>query len=208
MTRPATGPLPQGAWGEGTEPPMKPEPSRAGMRRRLQALAARSWPPPAIGKEMGVAARSIERELDGDDALAPELADEVAEVYDRLWDRPPPSATAEDRKAAAETAARAAQSGWAPPMAWDDDRIDLPGARPEPGWRPGPRVRQRAADIAEDAEFVRANNGLRDATMAEVAKRLGIRRDHLEQSTIRARRYAARSAGRAARDAEPEAEAG
>jgi hypothetical protein len=199
---------PQGFRGEESGQSMKPQPSPEGTRRRLQALAARSWSPQALEKETGIAARLIRRELDGHDELAQKLAGDIAATYDRLWDRQPPNATAADRRAAAETTAHAARSGWAPPMAWDDDRIDLPDAQPEPGWRPGPRVRQRAVDIAEDAEFVRANNGLRDATMAEVAQRLGIRRDHLEQSTIRARRYAARSAGRAARGAEPEAEAG
>jgi hypothetical protein len=194
----------------GTEPDRipKPEPSPAGTRRRLQALAARSWSPRAIEKETGIAAWLIQRELDGYDELAPELAGDVAAAYDRLWDQRPPNATAADRRAAAETAAHAARSGWAPPMAWDDDRIDLPGGRPEPGWRPSKRVRWRAVDIAEDAEFVRKYDGLRDATTREVATRLGIERDHLEQSTIRARRYGARRAERAARDAEPEAEAG
>lgn len=208
MTPPAMDPRPQGTRGEESGQPMKPEPSPAGTRRRLQALAARSWSPRAIEKETGIAAQLIRRELDGYDELAPEMAEDVAAAYDRLWDQRPPDATAADRRAAAETAALAARSSWAPPMAWDDDRIDLPGARPEPGWRPGPRVRRRAVDIAEDAEFLRKYAGLRDATKREVATRLGIERDNLEQATIRARRYAARRAGRTGRDAEPEAEAG
>jgi hypothetical protein len=157
---------------------------------------------------MGIPARLISRELDGYDDLDPELAGEVAAAYDRLWDRQPPSVTAAEQEAAAQAAARAARSGWAPPMAWDDDRIDLPGAAPEPGWRPSQRVSRRAVDIAEDADFLRRYGGLQDATKREVALRLGIERDNLEQAVIRARRYAARGAGRKGRDAEPEAEAG
>jgi hypothetical protein len=157
---------------------------------------------------MGVPARLIRRELDGYDELAPESADDVAAAYDRLWDRPPPGATAAQRRAAAKTAARAARSGWAPPIAWDDDRIDLPGAGPEPGWRPGRTDRRRAVDITEDAAFVREHDGLRDASARQVAMRLGIEQSRLEQATSRARRYAARRAGRTGRDAGPEAEAG
>jgi hypothetical protein len=59
----------------------------------------------------------------------------------------------------------------------------------------------------EDADFVR-QFGPRDATLGEVAHRLGIKRDRLDQAYTRARRYAARTAGRRAADAEREAEAG
>lgn len=188
--------------------PEKPVPSAIGAQRRLRALAARSWSPEAIERETGIPAQFIRRELDGHDDLAPNLADVVAEAYDRLWDRDPPTATSADREAAAATAARAAHRGWAPPLAWDDDRIDLPGGRPERGWRPGRGIYRHAADLVADAEFVREYGGYRDASPAQVAMRLGIHRDRLDQAYIRARRYAARAAGRAAAEAEPEAEAG
>jgi hypothetical protein len=182
--------------------------SAAGVRRRLQALAARSWSPEAIERETGVPAQLIRRELDGhDDAMAPGLAGAMAAAYERLWDRHPPSATRADREAAAAAAARAVRRGWAPPMAWDDDRIDLPDARPEQGWRPGRGKKRRAVDIVEDAEFVRKYDGYRDASLAQVAVRLGIRRDRLDQAYTRARRYAARAVGQA-EAAEREAEAG
>jgi hypothetical protein len=188
--------------------PERPAPSAIGAQRRLRALAARSWSPEAIEKETGIPAQFIRRELDGHDDLAPNLAGAVAAAYDRLWDRDPPTVTWADRETAAATAARAARSGWAPPMAWDDDRIDVPGARPERGWRPGRGINRRAADLVEDAEFVREHGGYRDASTVQVAMRLGIRRDRLDQAYIRARRYAARAAGRTAAEAEPEAEAG
>jgi hypothetical protein len=186
-------------------------PSPVGTRRRLQALAARSWTPEAVEKETGIPARLIRRELDGYDDLAPELAGHIAGEYDRLWDREPPAATAKDRRAADEIAAEAASRGWAPPMAWDDDRIDLPGGGPERGWRPRPMVYLKSRDLVEDAEFVRETNGLREASVAEVAARLGVKRDRLEQAYVRTRRYAARNATagrRGAEDAGREAEAG
>jgi hypothetical protein len=208
MTPPVPDPHPGGSHWEGPGQFPRPEPSPTGTRRRLQALAARSWSPEALESQMGIPAHLISRELDGYDELAPELAADVAVAYDRLWDTRPPLATAADREAAAQAAARAAQNGWAPPMAWDDDRIDLPSAGPEPGWRPGQRATRRAADIAEDADFVRRYCGLQGATMREVSWRLGIERDNLQQATIRARRYAARQAGRRGPGGEPEAEAG
>jgi hypothetical protein len=149
--------------------------------------------------------------MEGYDSLPPDLAGHIAAVYDRIRDRPPPSGTAADRAAAAETAEEAARFGWPPSMAWDDDRIDLPGAGPEPGWCPSPQVHARSADLVEDAEFVRETSGLRDATVAEVAARLGIGSDRLHQAYLRARRHAARAAVASrpdARDAGREAEAG
>lgn len=183
-------------------------PSAVGLRRRLQALAARSWSPQAIQKETGIPARLIKRELDGYDDLSPNLAGDVAAAYDRLWDRDPPTATSAEREDAAATAAHAARSGWAPPMAWDDDLIDVPAAQPELGWRRPGRRNLRSADIVEDAEFVRERGGYRDATPDQVAMRLGIKRDRLDKAYVRARRYAARAAGHAAAGAEAEAEAG
>jgi hypothetical protein len=187
--------------------PDRPPPSPTGTRRRLQALAARSWSPRALANETGIPARLISRELDGHDDLDPRLAGAVAEAYDRLWDRPAPAATAADRSAAAETFARAARSGWAPPMAWDDDVIDLPGGQPAQGWRRSQSTQMRAVDLVEDADFVR-QFGPRETTLGEVAQRLGINRDRLDQAYTRARRYAARTAGRPGADAEREAEAG
>jgi hypothetical protein len=210
MARSAAGPRrePAGYHPEPRDLGGRPAPSPAGTRRRLQALAARSWSPAAVERETGIPARLIQRELDGYDDLPPRLAGAVAAAYDRLWDQHPPAATAAEREAAAETFARARRSGWAPPMAWDDDLIDLPGTRPALGWKPSEATRRKARDIVEDAEFVREHGGLRDASNGQIAIRLGIKRDRLDQAYSRARRYAARSTGRPAADAEREAEAG
>jgi hypothetical protein len=206
----ATGPR-QGRSGEQPAAPSQsgnPGPTVVGTQRRLRALAARSWSPQAIEQETGIPAQLIRRELDGRGDLAPNLAGAVAAAYDRLWDRQPPAVTRADRDAAAEITARAVRGGWAPPMAWDDDLIDLPAARPEPGWRRRGTYR-RSADLVEDAEFIREHGGYRDANLSQVAMRMGVRRDRLDQAYRRARRYAAgASAGRDAGRSEPEAEAG
>jgi DNA-binding transcriptional regulator YdaS (Cro superfamily) len=60
-------------------------------------------------------------------------------------------------------------------------------------------------DIVEDAQFVRDHGGYRHADNTQIAMRLGVSRDQLDQAYSRARRYAARNA---TADAEAEAEPG
>ena len=176
---------------------------------RLRALAARAWSPEAIAEETGLPASLIRREMDGHEDLVPGIDTTIAAAYDRVWDRDPPSGTRLEREAAQTAAERAIRSGWAPPMAWDDDLIDLPAGRPAEGWRPRRKLYQRAVDIVEDAEFVREQGGYRQSGLTEVALRLGIKRDRLDQAYRRARRYSSRdSTSRAGADADPEAEAG
>jgi hypothetical protein len=117
-------------------------------------------------------------------------------VDDQLWSRDPPSGTAEERQAGQEARSRAIAGRWAPPLAWDDDKIDRPGGKPERGWKPSNRSTRRRVDLMEDAEFVRQNDGYRQASVVQVAMRLGVTRDCLEQAYSRARRQAARAAAR------------
>jgi hypothetical protein len=135
----------------------------------------------------------------------PALARTVAAAYDQLWDREPPTETTAEREAAEATSARAASRGWAPPLAWDDDQIDRDDGQPAPNWKPNDRTTRRAIDLVEDAEFVRQHDGYERASIGQIAMRLGVNRDCLEQAHIRARRYAARTAGY---EQEAEAEAG
>ena len=44
----------------------------------------------------------------------------VDEMYERLWDAPPPQHTTAQRKASAAARVVAARQGWLPPLAWDD----------------------------------------------------------------------------------------
>ena len=146
-------------------------PSVEGTQRRLRALNSRSWTP-----------ESIERAT-------------------RLWDCQPPCATQHEREAADAARAHAERRGWAPPMAWDDDQIDLPNGQPAPGWKPSERTNWRTSDLLEDARFVREHGGYPHATTGQVADRLGVTRDLLSHAYSRAGIHAGR-------EAEPEAEAG
>jgi DNA-binding NarL/FixJ family response regulator len=73
----------------------------------------------------------------------------VCALYDRLWDVAPPLETADQRRSAAKSRNRAARYGWAVPLAWDDDTIDCPDAKPDHGHgRPGAAA-ERARLVAE-----------------------------------------------------------
>jgi transcriptional regulator with XRE-family HTH domain len=186
----------QDAWGWWTAPDQSSDvvPSARGAQRRLRALAAISWSPQAIEQETGLSALLVSSVLESHRNLSPDLAETIAAAYDRLWDCDPPVATSNQLQAAETARSLAARKGWAPPLAWDDDQLDIPEGRPSLGWRRRNRTSRRAIDLVEDAEFVRERGGYHDAGIAQVAMRLGVSRDRLEHAYARARSYAARSA--------------
>jgi hypothetical protein len=80
-------------------------------------------------------------------------AGQVARVYDELAMTPGPSTRARDA---------AARRGWVPPLAWDDDEIDDPQARPARGprrWVTPPNAERIAAVLAGDLEARQALTG-------------------------------------------------
>ena len=126
--------------------------------------------------------------------LSPHQRLAIANAYDEMWDRDPPGSTRDQREACELARSRAASRGWAPPQAWDDAQIDQPDGRPSPNWKPRNRTSRRAVDIVEDAQFVRDHGGYRDADNTQIAMRLGVSRDQIDQAYCRARRYASRTA--------------
>ena len=91
-----------------------------GTRRRLQALVAAGYPNEFIAAEFGVSAVSI-GQLMRREYVSAETLDRVRELFNRLQLVPGPSDHARRR---------AQRLGWAPPLAWDEDDIDNPSARP------------------------------------------------------------------------------
>jgi hypothetical protein len=73
---------------------------------------------------------------EGRGTISPDLADTVADAYDHLWNRDPPATTAGERQAGDKARSRAVMGRSAPPLAWDDDKIDLLDGKPENGWKP------------------------------------------------------------------------
>lgn len=132
-----------------------------GTRRRLRALAAIGWPNAAIGALAG-ADHSTVSAWSNNARVRAGTADTVRRVYDELSMTPGPSAKVRQI---------AARKGWAPPLAWDDDSIDDPAARPSTGaW-----AARRAAPMDEIA-VQRAMRGhrvhLTPSERAEAVRRL------------------------------------
>ncbi len=166
---------------------MRREPTPVGTQRRLQALMSRSWSLRAIAQAGGLRAPQLERALENPATITPKLAADVSAAYDRLWDATPPQATQAERDAGEAAADLARTRGWAPPLAWEDDQIDKPGARPVEDWQRSARVSIPSADLAEDADFVRGMGGYAGADVGVVAMRLGVSRARLEKAISRQR---------------------
>src|SRR5215831_14267857 len=153
---------------------MSREPTPIGTQRRLQALMSRSWSLQAIARAGGLRAPQLARALENPRTITPKLANEVSAAYDRLWNGVPPRETHEQRELADAAKDLAKKSGWAPPLAWDDDQIDKPDGQPVPDWRRSARASLRSADLTEDADFVRVMGGYATADLGIVAARLGV----------------------------------
>jgi hypothetical protein len=106
--------------------PLRPQDSHrgvnsAGTRRRVQALSWMGWPCTEVAVRAGMPVSTLRTLILPSRQISYTLARRVAAVYDLLSLTPGPSKGA---------AAKARQLGFAPPMAWDDDRIDDPKTRP------------------------------------------------------------------------------
>ena len=152
-----------------------------GARRRLQALVAAGWSQARLARELGMTGANFGAMLRRDQVTAG-TARAVSDLYDRLWNQPPPAHDQRARIAASRARSHAAQRGWAPPLAWDDDLIDDPAAAPAEGWeRPSQR---HSADLAEEAGELFRREGY---TQKHAAARLGVSVSGLEMALRRAR---------------------
>lgn len=102
----------------------------AGTARRLQALVALGWSFGALSRRGGWGPHLLWLIATKQRSVTPAVAARVAALYDELWDQAPPAGDRHERKAVTRTRRFAAERGWAPPLAWDDDEIDDPDARP------------------------------------------------------------------------------
>lgn len=100
-----------------------------GTRRRIQALVARGWSLSQLAKRLGVAPTNFSRSIYSSGVLEG-TRKAVAALYEQLWDQEPPTGTRWEKIAATKARRYAAERGWLPPMAWDDDTIDDPTTQP------------------------------------------------------------------------------
>lgn len=96
-----------------------------GTRRRVRALVRIGWPMSELASRLGVSFQNV-FDYTTRDRVRRSTALKVAGLYDELSMLPGPSSSA---------AKRAASKGWPPPLAFDDDQIDNPAARPADGVR-------------------------------------------------------------------------
>lgn len=151
-----------------------------GSRRRLQALMAVGWSGSRLGRELGLDPTNFHAMIHRARVEAA-TARAVRHLYDRLWDRAPKAGSRWEAGAITRAKAAARRLGWAPPVAWDDDTIDDPAARPDVGERGSSRL-----DLAE-VEHLAAGG----CSLEETARRMGVTVSAIEQARGRARRAGA-----------------
>lgn len=154
-----------------------------GTRRRLEALMTLGYSSSEIGAGAGLSRHAIHQVMrERATRVYRTNAAAIAAFYDQHWDKPAPESFASNY-----VQRLAAKRGYAPPLAWDDDTIEDPKAKPNVtageeviDWQAieraikhsvkGSRVkltkRERQAAIQTMA--------LRGATATEIARRLGV----------------------------------
>lgn len=101
-----------------------------GTQRRLHALVAIGWSQSKLGHMLHIAPRNMPALVYGRNQVLLSTERAVRQLYEQLWDTPPPQATHHDKIAASRSRRYARDHGWVPPMAWDDETLDDPQARP------------------------------------------------------------------------------
>ena len=148
-----------------------------GTRRRLQALVASGWPLYVLAGRAGLSRENIWKRL-GVTPTRVSTRDAVRRLYNELWDADP-IAHGIRPQSVTKARARGLREGWPPPLAWDDDTIDDPAARPA-GMRPAHKTRgtteAEVMDLLDMGETVDA-----------IAQRLRISTSGVYQVVARAR---------------------
>jgi transcriptional regulator with XRE-family HTH domain len=153
---------------------VKPYVDPTGTVRRLQALAAMGHSGTVLAAELGVARQRLAEIRNGYfPQIRRETATKIAELYDRL------SMTPGDSEL---TKGRAEAKGWAPPLAWDDEALDEPTARPVAAAAPTQRGRVDLGEVQHLESF--------GVSRDEIAKRMGVALQSIERAEYRAQERA------------------
>lgn len=152
--------------------------SPVGTMRRVQALYALGWTCPEIGERLGVSAARVGHIMNGLYArVTPETDARVRAVYDELSMTVPvdkPMVRRGDCPIHERGRNDARRRGYAPPLAWDDETIDDPAAKPAHLLRP---AAPRGFDEAAVRRRVDGDHAvqLSDPDRREVVRRLHAR---------------------------------
>jgi hypothetical protein len=144
-----------------------------GPLRRLQGLVAMGWTLTEIGEAAGISASQVGHWLAGvygKDRIYVKSAERIRLAYDRLSMKLPPEVTSIQKRDRTRNRNIARARGWMPPLAWDDETIDDPKAKPR---NPRPRGRQYDEAVVDRvvAEGVKPRR-LTHAEAAEAVRRL------------------------------------
>jgi transcriptional regulator with XRE-family HTH domain len=153
-----------------------------GTHRRVQALVAGGHSQAQLAGRLSMTRPNFGSMMQRDQVTV-ETREAVRELYDQLWNQPPAEQDHHSRQAASRARNHAAERGWVPPLAWDDDKIDDPAARPAEGWQRSTRKTHRSAELAEDAAELLTQGSTRE----QAAERLGVKLTALEQALLRTR---------------------
>lgn len=139
-----------------------------GTTRRLQALVAIGYTQADLAARIGVTAANATELFRGNRSVLLSTAVKVQRIYEELSMRPGPSAPARQR---------AKKLRWAPPLAWDDDTIDNPHAKPDLGERRAVKFDERFLELRDlgysDLEILQRLNVKAESLMRQL-ERYGI----------------------------------
>ena len=130
-----------------------------GTRLRLRALHVMGHGSARIARATGAHPTTIRKLVRGDArTVSQHLRDTIAGLYDAWWDKRAPGRTRSERAAATAARNRAMTGNWCAAAAMDDDRLDIPGYRPEHGWKPATGTGV-APDIRPPTRHLRRRKG-------------------------------------------------
>lgn len=132
----------------------------AGTRRRVQALAVLGWSVAWQARQIGMFPTDLHTVARADGGVTARTASRIRDLYEQHWNVTPPAS-----QPTSVTRNAAVRRGWLPPMAWDDDLIDLPDADLEAELS----RRVAAMDLTELHRCYRAHNEWGDRSPLIVA---------------------------------------
>ena len=108
-----------------------------GTRLRLRALHVMGHGSARIARALGARNTTIQELVSGNArTISLHLRDAITDLYDAWWDKRAPERTRAERSAATLARRRAIAGNWCAAAALDDDQLDIPGYRPQYGWKP------------------------------------------------------------------------
>lgn len=159
-----------------------------GTRRRLRALIATGWTIAALAERIGCTPNNIAQVIHHDGRVRVSTARAVRDLYAEAWQGPPVPRNGYQARVQREARARALANGWPPPLAWDDEAIDDPDARPLGTLRATPDDEDTLDDVAiqgalaghqtrlstAELDVVTATLTQRGMSAAQIARHLGL----------------------------------